>query len=604
MTYSVAPLLRVPPSVLLCLTLTGTEDAAASTGVVVGWGDDGYGQATPPEAVNGWGAATEIARASITAARSRRARARSSAGAATTTARRYPPTPSTAFREPRPASRRATTTAARSRQARATSSAGAPNFNGEATPPDTVNGVFGTATDISGGLQPQLRDSGGHEQHRLLGRRLRSARRHPPTPSTAFREPRSKSRQANDYNCAIQAGTDIRRLLGRQPQRSVGTPPDAVNGVAGTASDCSGGRRPQLRDPSGHGQRRLLGGRLPIAQATPPDAVNGISGTASCHRGWHLGYSCAIQAGTGNVVCWGTTATAKRRPPTLSTAFREPRLTSRRALGPRLRDPGGHGQRRLLGLARRRQRPARRRPPMPSTAYSGTATDIAAGEYHSTAQSRRARATSSAGAGTTYGQATPPDSVNGLSGTATDITAGAYHSCAIQAGTGNAVCWGDDSIGQATPPDSVNGVSGTATDIAAGHFHSCAIQAGTGEGRLLGATAATARRRPPDAVNGVSGTATDIAAGYYHSCAIQAGTGNVVCWGSDGTDGRRHRPPTLSTAFREPRPTSRRASQPQLRDPGGHGQRRLLGLRRLKNRRTPPTPSTAFRGPRLTSRRA
>jgi hypothetical protein len=131
-----------------------------------------------------------------------------------------------------------------------------------------------------------------------------------------------------------------------------------------------------------------------------------------------------------------------------------------------------------------------------------------------------------------YGQVTPPDAVNGVSGTATDIAAGGWHSCAIQAGTGGVVCWGDDMDGQATPPGAVNGVSGTATDIAAASSHSCAIQAGTGDVVCWGSNA-YGRATPPDAVNGVSGTATDIAAGRHHSCAIQAGTGDVVCWGSD-----------------------------------------------------------------------
>ncbi len=43
--------------------------------------------------------------------------------------------------------------------------------------------------------------------------------------------------------------------------------------------------------------------------------------------------------------------------------------------------------------------------------------------------------------------------MNGTYGTATAIAAGGlYHSCAIQAGTGNVVCWGDNSYGEATPP--------------------------------------------------------------------------------------------------------------------------------------------------------
>ena len=137
-----------------------------------------------------------------------------------------------------------------------------------------------------------------------------------------------------------------------------------------------------------------------------------------------------------------------------------------------------------------------------------------------------------------WGEAAPPDTVNGVSGTATDIAAGGSvfevgHSCAIQAATGNVVCWGGNDDGQTTPPDAVNGVSGTATDIAAGGFHSCAIQTGTGNVICWGFNSA-GQATPPDAVNGVSGTASDIAAGRFHSCAIQAATGNVVCWGANG----------------------------------------------------------------------
>ena len=134
-----------------------------------------------------------------------------------------------------------------------------------------------------------------------------------------------------------------------------------------------------------------------------------------------------------------------------------------------------------------------------------------------------------------YGQVTPPNAVNGASGTATGIAAGWFHSCAIQAGTSEVVCWGQPpssyDFGQATPPDAVNGVSGTATHhLGSRPYHSCAIQAGTGEVVCWGFYS-HGQMTPPNAVNGVSGTATDIAAGQLV----------------------------------------------QLRDPGGHGQRRLLG---------------------------
>ena len=44
-----------------------------------------------------------------------------------------------------------------------------------------------------------------------------------------------------------------------------------------------------------------------------------------------------------------------------------------------------------------------------------------------------------------YGQSTPASAVDGTTGTTSAIAAGAYHSCALQAETGNAVCWGNNS---------------------------------------------------------------------------------------------------------------------------------------------------------------
>ena len=52
----------------------------------------------------------------------------------------------------------------------------------------------------------------------------------------------------------------------------------------------------------------------------------------------------------------------------------------------------------------------------------------------------------------TYGQATPPVLVDGTSGTASAVAAGHFHSCAIQAGTGNVVCWGRNADRQGSPP--------------------------------------------------------------------------------------------------------------------------------------------------------
>jgi hypothetical protein len=54
MTGPVTPL-RIVYTVLFCLTLIGAADAAASTGPVIGWGRDGFGQASPLDDVNGIG---------------------------------------------------------------------------------------------------------------------------------------------------------------------------------------------------------------------------------------------------------------------------------------------------------------------------------------------------------------------------------------------------------------------------------------------------------------------------------------------------------------------------------------------------------------------
>ncbi len=43
MTIALTQRLRILPTMLFCLTLTGAADAAALAGPVVGWGFDDYG---------------------------------------------------------------------------------------------------------------------------------------------------------------------------------------------------------------------------------------------------------------------------------------------------------------------------------------------------------------------------------------------------------------------------------------------------------------------------------------------------------------------------------------------------------------------------------
>jgi hypothetical protein len=143
----------------------------------------------------------------------------------------------------------------------------------------------------------------------------------------------------------------------------------------------------------------------------------------------------------------------------------------------------------------------------------------------------------------TAGQATPPPSVNGITGTASAIGVGSYPSvsgtlvgntCAIQAGSGAVVCWGYQDFAQETPPPSVDGTSGTASAIAISGLHACAIQAGSGAVVCWGYNY-SGMATPPPSVDGTIGTASAIALDLDNSCAIQAGTGRVICWGNDGS---------------------------------------------------------------------
>jgi hypothetical protein len=130
MTSAPVPLRRALPAMLFCLTLTGAADAVASTGAVVGWGDDYYSQATPPDTVNGLGAATDIA-----AGRNQSCAIQAVTGEVV---------------------------------------CWGDDYDGQATPPDAVNGVSGTATGIAAGYRHNLaiagpRAPGAHRQRRLLG---------------------------------------------------------------------------------------------------------------------------------------------------------------------------------------------------------------------------------------------------------------------------------------------------------------------------------------------------------------------------------------------------------------------------------------------------
>jgi hypothetical protein len=154
--------------------------------------------------------------------------------------------------------------------------------------------------------------------------------------------------------------------------------------------------------------------------------VDGTAGTAKAIAAG-FSHSCAIQAGTDAVVCWGADSWDQATPP----------------------------------------------PSVDGTA--GTAAAIATGGSHSCALQ--------AGTGVVvcwgrdvYGETSPPPSVDGTAGTATAIAAGDHYSCAIQGGTDAVVCWGAPIDADAIPPPSVDGTRGTAIAIAAGSRRMLAIR--------------------------------------------------------------------------------------------------------------------------------
>ena len=124
------------------------------------------------------------------------------------------------------------------------------------------------------------------------------------------------------------------------------------------------------------------------------------------------------------------------------------------------------------------------------------------------------------------------------------LTAGAGHTCGLEAGTGKAWCWGwngngqlgDGTTGNQSAPVPVIGGRTWAT-LVAGSGHTCGVEAGTGQAwcwgdngsRQLG-DGTTVWKRTPVAVSGGRTWAT-LTAGYWHTCGMEAGTGKAWCWG-------------------------------------------------------------------------
>lgn len=135
----------------------------------------------------------------------------------------------------------------------------------------------------------------------------------------------------------------------------------------------------------------------------------------------------------------------------------------------------------------------------------------------------------------------------GLTSGVVGLTAGDYETCAIVAGTGKLLCWGDDKSFQvgsgATSgnwyfaPQTVVGLSGV-TQVDCGANHCCAVTAtglfcwGNNEFGQVTAVGAppTGTAKPLATPVKVLQPAVQVATGEHHTCARDNG-GTVRCWG-------------------------------------------------------------------------
>jgi hypothetical protein len=298
------------------------------------------------------------------------------------------------------------------------------DFYSQATAPNAVNGVSGTATDIAAGRLHGCAIQAGRGKVVCWGGD-EYGQATPPKAVDGSWGTATDIAAGLVHSCAIQADTGNVICWGENYYGQA-TPPDAVNGVSGTASEIAAGTDHSCAIQAGTGSVYCWGNDF-FEQATPPDAVNGITGTAIAIAAGH-NHSCAIQADTNIAVCWGIDSIGETIVPDAVNGI------------------------------------------------SGTAADITAGtEFSCAIQAETGNVV--CWGWNVNGQARAPGSVNGAWGTASEIESGHRHVCAIQTGTNKVICWGYNSDGQATPLDAVNGTAGTAAGIAAGGFHSLAIVA-------------------------------------------------------------------------------------------------------------------------------
>jgi hypothetical protein len=189
------------------------------------------------------------------------------------------------------------------------------NNYGQATPPPSVDGTAGTASAIAAG--------GGHSCAIQAGTGAVicwNAAENPPASVNGTAGTASGLAAGGNHSCAIATGSGKVVCWGYVYFEQV-TPPASVDGTEGIASAIAAGLAHSCAIRAGTGAVVCWGRNLE-GQATPPASVNGTAGTASAiaagggdRESFFPGHSCAIQGGSGAVVCWGDNDVGQATPP-------------------------------------------------------------------------------------------------------------------------------------------------------------------------------------------------------------------------------------------------------------------------------------------------
>ena len=179
---------------------------------------------------------------------------------------------------------------------------------GQATPPSTVNGASGTATAVAAGSDLSCAIQAGTGSLICWGRFSSSA--------AYIDVPVSAVAVSSEHGCVIRTVTATGAVVcwhWGDDFRGRATPPPSVNGTAGTAVAVAVGNAHSCAIQAGTGAVICWGSDV-FGQATPPPSVNGTAGSATAIA---AGYdsTCAVQADTGAVVCWGANESGQAAPP-------------------------------------------------------------------------------------------------------------------------------------------------------------------------------------------------------------------------------------------------------------------------------------------------